>query len=99
MALINCPECGKEVSDRASTCIHCGYPMAAMPKPANMQADLPVQNDSNVKHKWLAIVLKIFKIVITFIGKAIKFVFIWFILLPIHILLDLVKNTDKPKRH
>ena len=26
MGLIKCPECGKEVSDRAATCIHCGYP-------------------------------------------------------------------------
>lgn len=28
MALINCPECGKEVSDKASACIHCGYPFS-----------------------------------------------------------------------
>ena len=27
MSLIKCPECGKEVSDKASTCIHCGYPL------------------------------------------------------------------------
>ncbi len=26
MALITCPECGKQISDRASTCIHCGCP-------------------------------------------------------------------------
>ena len=26
MALINCPECSKEVSDMAEHCIHCGYP-------------------------------------------------------------------------
>ena len=25
MALINCPECGKEISDTADVCIHCGY--------------------------------------------------------------------------
>lgn len=25
MALIKCPECGKEVSDTCETCIHCGY--------------------------------------------------------------------------
>ena len=25
MAIINCPECGKEISDRAETCIYCGY--------------------------------------------------------------------------
>ena len=27
MALINCPECGKEISDKAEKCIHCGYPI------------------------------------------------------------------------
>lgn len=27
MALINCPECGREVSDQAKACIHCGYPL------------------------------------------------------------------------
>ena len=27
MALINCPECGQNVSSSASTCIHCGFPL------------------------------------------------------------------------
>lgn len=27
MALIKCPECGKEISERASACPHCGYPI------------------------------------------------------------------------
>ena len=27
MALIKCPECGKEISDKAQACIHCGYPI------------------------------------------------------------------------
>jgi ribosomal protein L7/L12 len=27
MGLINCPECGKEISDKASACIHCGFPL------------------------------------------------------------------------
>ncbi|MEO2799991.1 zinc ribbon domain-containing protein, partial [Flavonifractor plautii] len=26
MALISCPECGKQISDQAPACIHCGYP-------------------------------------------------------------------------
>lgn len=30
MALIKCPECGKEVSDKAVACIHCGYPIREM---------------------------------------------------------------------
>lgn len=27
MALIKCPECGREVSDKAKACIHCGFPL------------------------------------------------------------------------
>ena len=27
MALIKCPECGKEVSDKAASCPNCGYPL------------------------------------------------------------------------
>ena len=27
MALIKCPECGKQISDKAPACIHCGYPL------------------------------------------------------------------------
>ena len=27
MALINCPECGKEISDNANKCVNCGCPI------------------------------------------------------------------------
>lgn len=27
MAIIKCPECGKEISDKATQCIHCGCPI------------------------------------------------------------------------
>ena len=27
MAIIQCPECGQHVSDKATSCIHCGYPI------------------------------------------------------------------------
>lgn len=30
MSLIKCPECGKEISDRAPSCIHCGYPLSEL---------------------------------------------------------------------
>ena len=30
MALIKCPECGKEISDKAAACINCGCPVSAM---------------------------------------------------------------------
>lgn len=28
MALIKCPECGKEISDKAESCINCGFPIS-----------------------------------------------------------------------
>lgn len=30
MALIKCPECNREVSDKAQACIHCGYPIESV---------------------------------------------------------------------
>jgi hypothetical protein len=27
VALINCPECSKEISDKSEKCVHCGYPI------------------------------------------------------------------------
>lgn len=30
MALINCPECENKISDKADTCLHCGYPVAKL---------------------------------------------------------------------
>lgn len=32
MALISCPECGKEISDKAFACPHCGNPMNQQPQ-------------------------------------------------------------------
>lgn len=31
MAMINCPECGKDISDKASSCPHCGNPLTQKP--------------------------------------------------------------------
>lgn len=30
MALIKCPECGKEISDKSKQCIYCGYPLGEL---------------------------------------------------------------------
>ena len=38
MALINCPECNKEISDKVKACPHCGYPFEEQtPANENMQ--------------------------------------------------------------
>ena len=39
MALIICPECGKEISDKAKCCIHCGYPLEEMQKAQQEQEE------------------------------------------------------------
>ena len=31
MALMNCPECTKDISDKSTVCIHCGYPLEKVP--------------------------------------------------------------------
>ena len=41
MALINCPECGKEISERSKQCVHCGYPL-------NDREQKECQNDNNI---------------------------------------------------
>ena len=40
MALINCPECGKEVSDSATTCPHCGYGLKKEKTKAKMNLNI-----------------------------------------------------------
>ena len=42
MALIKCPECGREISDQAPACIHCGYPLPPkQPEPDLLPPDEP----------------------------------------------------------
>lgn len=50
MALINCPECGKRISDRAKTCIFCGYPIQEYmeeqkQKEQEQKKDIPIRDD------------------------------------------------------
>jgi len=34
MALITCPDCGKDISENSQQCIHCGAPISGSPKDA-----------------------------------------------------------------
>ena len=36
MPLVTCPDCGKQVSDAAPSCIHCGRPFTHTPKPESL---------------------------------------------------------------
>ena len=46
MALIKCPECGKEISDKAPACIHCGYPLANTQQ--NVTETVPPQSSNSI---------------------------------------------------
>lgn len=41
MALIKCPECGKEISDKASACPNCGCPLSEMVTSGIVKIKLP----------------------------------------------------------
>ena len=49
MALIKCPECGKEISDKAEHCIHCGFPIGQQVKPA-IETRAPNTNVGSTSH-------------------------------------------------
>lgn len=41
MALINCPECNKSISDKATSCPHCGCPLQTLQQPVNVPPEVP----------------------------------------------------------
>jgi hypothetical protein len=49
MALINCPECQKEVSDKAQACIHCGYTLIG--ESTNKNTQIVELNDTSSDSK------------------------------------------------
>lgn len=51
MGLINCPDCGKQVSDRASACIGCGAPLEGQASSAPKAVDLPTHASYDRKKK------------------------------------------------
>ena len=54
MALIHCPECNKEISNKSSHCIHCGYPLAEEDKaPAVFRKIVLTSLDENDSTAWV----------------------------------------------
>lgn len=47
MALIKCPECGKQISDRAASCPNCGCPIGNAPTSIKVRA---LSDDRKVKY-------------------------------------------------
>lgn len=56
MALIKCPECSKEISDRATSCPHCGCPLDITSTTTQNVAPVPetIQSQEPVKKKRMA---------------------------------------------
>lgn len=48
MALIKCPECGKEISDKAAACPNCGCPVAEMTTSGIVRIKMP----NNIVQGW-----------------------------------------------
>ncbi len=55
MALINCPECGKEISDQAEVCINCGF---------QLRPSVPVKTKTKPRGRIVAIVIAIILVIL-----------------------------------
>lgn len=51
MSLIKCPECSKEISDRASACPNCGCPVAEMQPNGVVRIKMP----NNIVEGWVGL--------------------------------------------
>ncbi len=51
MALIKCKECGKEISDRASSCPNCGCPLLEISKEGEVRIKMP----NNIVQGWVGL--------------------------------------------
>ena len=54
MALISCPDCAKQISEQAASCIHCGRPIKAdltgQPLPGSAEANKKGQQRSKLRN-------------------------------------------------
>lgn len=71
MALIQCPECGKEISDKVKACPFCGYPMdedAGAPQPVAVTS-ISIQSDPAKRKKLITgIIAAVVVIIIAIAG-------------------------------
>ncbi len=51
MALIKCPECGKEISDKAAACPNCGCPLSEMVTSGVVRIKMP----NNIVEGWVGL--------------------------------------------
>ena len=71
MALIKCPECGKDVSDTAVSCPKCGFLIASNPKINELAEQKRIEIEQDQKQKSDAIKFVVITIIVIAIPIAI----------------------------
>jgi Uncharacterised protein family UPF0547. len=88
MALINCPECGKEISDKVTTCPHCGYPF----EQSNKEEDRGTVNNNDKKRtKYVKIIIGLVALVLI----SVSTIMIVQNLNPVSKFISLIKNEKR----
>ena len=66
MALIKCPECGKEISDKATSCPNCGCPITEMATSGIVRIKMP----NNIVQGWVGLFSSRDAVVLNSSGKT-----------------------------
>lgn len=72
MALINCPQCGQQVSDRASNCPKCGYSLYNNKMEYSSYSQQKTKNSTNILKIIIPIVIVQVLIIILIVNRATK---------------------------
>lgn len=73
MSMIKCSECGKEISDKAKVCIHCGNPLENVEQDNSIREKKVKEKKTNKTNKILAIILILLINLILFAGGTFQF--------------------------
>ncbi len=84
MALLKCPECGNQVSDKAASCPQCGHPVSKMQKSvseapiqqAKVKAEQATERKAKKGLKPITIIAGILILVLIVIGGAVGFMYL-----------------------
>ena len=80
MALIKCPECSKEISDKSKLCIHCGYPLDLIDEEKvcceesnELIASVDNGTATNAKKKNKKVLLAVWAVVLCLVGALLAY--------------------------
>jgi hypothetical protein len=94
MALINCPDCNKGVSQRAAACIHCGCPLhvdlKGQPSAGSAQANKEGQQRSKLRNDIGGAIAFVGLPVALVVGMATSFTTGWMVAMAVCVLAAVV---------